>query len=273
MLHDLRAAFGAGWRTPRASSVVGAVLTAAAAATISACSVSELMSPRPDVDIGIRSAAIPGPAPGLQRLAPSDLYLAGYPRLNEPLSESPGVMPAEEVACRRELQRIGVRYRDLAPIDDGGSCGIDYPVEVYGFSGDIALKPAATLSCSMALTVARWTKNELAPAARTRYFSGVRTIHQASSYSCRRIRGSGTMSEHAKGNALDISRIELKSGRDIDVRRPGWFAFRQRGFLNTVRADGCDYFTTVLGPGYDADHKDHFHFDIKERRNGRRACR
>ncbi len=43
-------------------------------------------------------------------------------------------------------------------------------------------------------------------------------------------------------------RIELNSGRDIDVRKPGWFAFRQRGFLNTVRADGCNYFTTVLGP-------------------------
>lgn len=80
-------------------------------------------------------------------------------------------------------------------------------------------------------------------------------------------------SEHSKGNALDIMRIELNSGRDIDVRKPGWFAFRQRGFLNSVRADGCDYFNTVLGPGYDRDHKDHFHFDIKSRRNGYVACK
>ena len=42
----------------------------------------------------------------------------------------------------------------------------------------------------MAATFARWTKNELVPAARWRYFSGVKTIHQGSSYSCRNIRGS-----------------------------------------------------------------------------------
>ena len=35
-------------------------------------------------------------------------------------------------------------------------------------------------------------------------------------------------------------RIELENGRDIDVRRPGWFAFRQRGLLNSVRGEACD---------------------------------
>jgi len=29
----------------------------------------------------------------------------------------------------------------------------------------------------------------------------------------------------------------------------------------------------VLGPGYNKDHANHFHFDIKERRNGYVACR
>ena len=68
-------------------------------------------------------------------------------------------------------------------------------------------------------------------------------------------------------------KIELQSGKEIDVRKPGLFAFRKRGLLNTVRADGCEYFTTVLGPGYNRDHADHFHFDIKARRSGHRACR
>jgi hypothetical protein len=125
----------------------------------------------------------------------------------------------------------------------------------------------------MAATFANWTRKELAPAARLRYFSGIKTIHQGSSYSCRNIAGEGVLSEHGKGNALDIMRVELNSGRDIDVRKPGLFAFRQRGFLNTVRADGCQYFTTVLGPGYNYDHRNHFHFDIKNRRNGYVACR
>lgn len=237
-------------------------------AMLSACSVSDVM--RPNVDVGQTTAAVP--ARGLQALVPSNPFLAGYPRLNAPMSQ-PDLMPASERDCRRQLKRLGVKFRDVARIRDSASCGIDWPVEVTGFSGNVGLKPAATLSCQMALAFASWTKDELAPAARWRYFSGVKTIHQGSSYSCRSIAGSRTISEHAKGNALDVMRIELKNGNDIDVRKPGWFAFRQRGLLNNVRSDACGYFSTVLGPGYNADHKDHFHFDIKERRNGYRACK
>ncbi|UUP16301.1 hypothetical protein NTH_00746 [Nitratireductor thuwali] len=235
---------------------------------ISSCSVDTVM--RPDVDVGMHTATVGGG--GLQNLVPSNPMMMSYPRIRLPQSPS-AVMPADEVSCRRQLKRLGVTFRNLAPIDDGGACRIDHPVEVSGLSGGIDMKPAATLTCDMALTVARWTKNELAPAARMRYLSGIGTIHQGSSYSCRRIRGTSVASEHSKGNALDIMRITLKNGNDIDVRRPGFFAFRQKSLLNKVRAQGCDYFTTVLGPGYDADHKDHFHFDIKDRRNGYRACR
>jgi len=182
------------------------------------------------------------------------------------------VMPADEAACRRELKGLGVAYQELSPINDGGSCRIDHPIKVSVLPGKVGLKPAATLNCEMALTFAKWTKNELNPAARRRYWSRVKTIHQMSSYSCRRINGSHSMSEHSRGNALDVGRIELSSGRDIDVEKPGLFAFRTRGFLSNVRADGCEYFSTVLGPGYNYDHRNHFHFDLANRRSGRRAC-
>lgn len=251
---------------PRTLAIAG--LFMAGLTTLSACSVADTM--RPEADVGLRSSAQPGR--GLQALVPSNPFMVGYPRLNSPLS-SETVMPAEEVQCRRQLKRLGVRFRDIEPIRDSASCGIDWPVEVSGFSGNVGMKPAATLTCDMALAFAQWTENELAPAARWRYLSGVKTIHQGSSYSCRSIAGSRTVSEHAKGNALDVMRIELKNGKDIDVRKPGWFAFREKGLLNTVRSDACGYFSTVLGPGYDAAHKDHFHFDIKERRNGYKACR
>ncbi len=239
-----------------------------------ACTTDDVMTLRPDVDVGTQTAALPGS--GMQRLVPSDPYLAGYPRVDPPLEQpldQPAVMPADEEACRRDLKRLDVTFTDVAPIHDGATCGIDWPVRVSAI-GNVEMKPAATLSCAMAATFSRWTKKELQPAARWRYMSGVKTIHQGSSYSCRNIRGSrGTPSQHSLGNALDVMRIELNNGKDIDVRKPGWFAFRQRGFLNTVRQDGCDYFTTVLGPGYDADHANHFHFDIMPRKNGYVACR
>jgi hypothetical protein len=243
--------------------------TLALVAALSACTSSSVLSVRPDVDVGEKTAAVPGP--GLQALVPSNPMMTSYPRPDLETADPSLAMPSDEVACRKALDKLDVTYRDLEPIDDGGACRIDHPVEVSAI-GSVKMKPAATLSCDMAMTFSRWTAKELVPTARRKYWSGVSTIHQGSSYSCRNIRGSrGTPSQHSQGNALDVMRIELNSGRDIDVRKPGWFAFRQRGFLNTVRADGCNYFTTVLGPGYNADHADHFHFDIMPRR--RTSCR
>lgn len=213
-------------------------------------------------------ASPPPPEPANGRA----VMLAAYPRVNRPALSGPAPMPADEIACRRELKKLGVSFRELNPIRDSASCRIDHPIKVSVLPGNVALKPAATLNCEMALTFAKWTKNELNPAARRRYWSRVKTIHQMSSYSCRRINRSHSMSEHSKGNALDVGRIELSNGKDIDVEKPGLFAFRTRGFLDTVRSDGCDYFSTVLGPGYNWDHRNHFHFDIKPRRNGRVAC-
>jgi hypothetical protein len=257
------------------------------AASVAACTTGSVLSLQPAVDVGPSTASIPRieePAPrvelaavtpptaGLQTLVPSDPYLVGYPRMDPPVaSPETNYLPSEEIDCRRELKRLDVEYTDLQPIHEG-SCGIDHPVKVSKI-GSVQMKPAATLSCAMAQTFARWTKNELVPSARRRYLSGVRTIHQGSSYSCRKIADSrGVLSEHGKGNALDIMRIELNNGKDIDVKKPGLFSFRQRGFLNNVRADGCQYFNTVLGPGYNYDHRNHFHFDIKQRRNNHVAC-
>lgn len=242
----------------------------AAVAAFTSCSVSDVLIP--SVDVGATTASISQPR-GLARLASPSALTAAYPRFTPPTMQPGNVLPANEVACRQQLRRLGVTFRDLAPINQGGSCRIDHPVQVSGLAGNISMKPAATLTCDMALAFASWTRNELNSSARWRYLSGVKTIHQGSSYSCRRIAGTSVASEHSKGNALDVMRIELRNGKDIDVRKPGWFSFRERGLLNNVRAGGCEYFTTVLGPGYNAAHADHFHFDIKNRRNGRVACR
>lgn len=207
-------------------------------------------------------------------------YLKNYSYPNairDPIARGESVlgMSGGELACRTELKKLGVVFQEKPAINDGGACRIDHPLAVSGFaSGNIKLKPTATLNCQMTLALARWVKGDLSPSTRLRYLSGINTIHQASSYSCRTMssqRGR-PMSEHAKGNALDIAKITLNNGREIEVEKPGLFSFRQRGLLNTVRSDACDYFTTVLGPGYDRFHSTHFHFDLMQRR-GHRACR
>jgi hypothetical protein len=263
-----RAVFFAAVHRSRPAALAVACLTLAA---VSACNTGSVLSLQPAVDVGSQTAAVPQYT-GMQTLAPSypGTMQAAYPRLDEPMSPIEQ-MPASETDCRQQLRRLDVAYTDLDPIHQG-QCGIDHPVKVTAI-GSIQMKPAATLTCDMAASFAAWTRNELVPSARWRYFSGIRTIHQGSSFSCRNIAGEGVLSEHGKGNALDVMSIELNNGDDIDVRKPGLFAFRTRGFLNTVRADGCQYFTTVLGPGYNYDHRNHFHFDIKNRKSGYRACR
>ncbi|HVW54664.1 MAG TPA: extensin family protein [Rhizobiaceae bacterium] len=188
--------------------------------------------------------------------------------------QAPGLMPSSEIELRHELKRLGVTYADMPPIHPGGACGIDYPVKVMALSGGIQMRPPAVLNAKMAVTFAKYVRSDFAPAVRWRYFSGIRSIRDGS-YSCRNMIGESThhLSEHAKGNAIDVMGITLDSGRVIDVEKPGWFSFRERGFLNKVRGEACGYFTTVLGPGYNWAHHNHFHFDLMRRRSGYVACR
>ncbi|MCX8999809.1 extensin family protein [Rhizobiaceae bacterium BDR2-2] len=183
------------------------------------------------------------------------------------------VMPAAEQSCRAQLRRIGVTFRDIPRIDQGGSCRVDYPIKITGLPGGIGVNET-TLNCQVALAFAQWVKGEVNPSARARYLSGVAKIQTMGGYSCRRMnsRSSNPWSEHARGNAIDIGKIVLKNGKEIDVRKKGFFAFREKGLLKTVRSDSCRYFSTVLGPGSDPDHWNHFHFDLRTRKSGYRHC-
>ena len=218
--------------------------------------------------------------------APADVQEVAMLRPNNPVaSDAPmstpdgawqrTVMPQSEVSCRSELRRLGVEFKDLPRISQGNSCGIDYPVKLAGLSG-IDVRPAVTLNCQVTLAFAKWVKIDLAISARTRYLTGIRQIQPMGGYSCRKMNNSrqrnNPMSEHARGNAIDIGKITLKNGHAIDVRKKGLFSFREGGLLKSVRGDSCKYFSTVLGPGSNAEHWNHFHFDLRSRKGGRQYC-
>lgn len=238
--------------------------------SLAACNADDVL--RPSVDVAPAPLAVV-PATGIVDEVRTAAYL---PRGINPLAggEPRDVMPESEIACRKKLKKLRVSFEDIPAINDGGQCGVAWPVRLTHVGG-VELRNGATLNCTMAETFSRWVRKELVPSARLRYLSGVSAINIASSYSCRWIKGrvGGTISEHAKGNAIDIGSIKLDNGRFIDVRKPGFFAFRQKSLLKKTRTEACDYFTTVLGPGYDRAHRDHFHFDLKQRRNGYVACK
>lgn len=227
------------------------------------------------VDFQDAAAAEEVTPPGRRRDVDEETQVAFLPRATDPSEEPPvfEAMSAAETACRRDLEKMGVKFEETPPVSKGRSCGIVHPITVTGFQGGIKLMPAATLNCQMTRYFAKWVKNELVPSARYRYFTGVKSIQQLSSYSCRKMnsRSSNPWSEHATGNALDIGGFTLKNDKNIDVRKKSFFSFREKGLLKTVREDSCKYFTTVLGPG-DANHGNHFHFDLRPRKSGYRHC-
>jgi hypothetical protein len=68
-------------------------------------------------------------------------------------------------------------------------------------------------------------------------------------------------SEHATANAVDIGGFHLEDGTHISVlrdwKRPG----RKSEFLRAVHLAACSYFRVVLGPDFNSEHENHFHFD------------
>jgi hypothetical protein len=125
------------------------------------------------------------------------------------------------------------------------------------------------LRCPMAEAVAYWVRSDLGPAT-AELNASLAAVTNHGSYDCRgrnNIAGA-KISEHGRGNAIDLGPIRLRNGAMIDLsKRSTPQPFRQR-----LRDATCRRFKTVLGPGSDAYHVDHIHFDLAERTNGYRMC-
>jgi hypothetical protein len=120
----------------------------------------------------------------------------------------------------------------------------------------------------------QWVASDVQPAAMRWFGQPVAEIRQISAYSCRGMNGNprARISEHAFGNALDISAFTLADGRRITVK-DGWRGPpEEQGFLRDVQGAACGRFTTVLAPGSNAFHYDHMHVDLMRRRNGHSTC-
>ncbi|MER8405862.1 extensin family protein [Mesorhizobium sp. M0185] len=180
-------------------------------------------------------------------------------------------MPAEELACRRRLKSMGVDFEERKPEHDTAvGCSIPYPIVLRTLGKSIAIGPEPELNCQMAEAAARFAASVIQPAAKAEFGADIKSIGQASAFVCRSRNGGGKLSEHAFGNALDIASFKLSDGKEIDVGPAP--PEKDAKFLDTVRKAACGPFKTVLGPGSDADHSLHLHFDLEPRRNGGTFC-
>lgn len=180
--------------------------------------------------------------------------------------------------CRALLTRADVRYTVLPPVR-GNTAQCNY-TDGIRFSGGgprrIGFYPASLgVACPVAAALVLWEWRAVQPAARARFGQAVATIEHFGSYNCRRIAGrdAAFWSEHATATAVDIAAFVLADGTRISVVRDWRGDGAKPAFLRDVHDGACGLFATVLGPDYNAAHRDHFHLDQAERSLGWRVCR
>jgi hypothetical protein len=145
------------------------------------------------------------------------------------------------------------------------------PVAAFG---PVAVTPTATLACPIVSALDRWLADSVQPSAMRWFGARVVEIKQISAYSCRGMNGNSRahISEHAFGNALDISAFILADGRRVTVK-DGWKGMpEEQGFLRDVQGAACQQFNTVLAPGSNVYHYDHIHVDLMRRASRRIIC-
>jgi hypothetical protein len=183
---------------------------------------------------------------------------------------------AEERCIAEKRVEPSAYVEPESEIDGHGACGMNHPFKVSAMSGGyVTVEPQATLACPVIGEVDRWLTESVQPAAAAWFGEQVVAIKQLSAYSCRTMNGQpgANISEHAFGNALDVAVFRLASGREVTVEH-GWKgAYEERGFLRQVHAAACQRFSTVLGPGADVFHYNHFHLDLARRASGYVVCK
>jgi hypothetical protein len=188
------------------------------------------------------------------------------------MRKRPRIAPKDDAYCLPRLASLGSSFKGLNSIQDG-ECGILAPIRLASIGSgetEVKLTPAATLDCRVGDALSRWLDEVVQPAATENLGGRVTAVRVAASYHCRtrdNIKGA-PLSEHAFGNAIDISAFRVGEGKAAK-----WIAVGPREdreapdakFLVTIRGEACGPFTTVLGPGSDVFHEEHFHLDLAAR--------
>ena len=193
------------------------------------------------------------------------------PELSGPAAAALKVAAPDDAACRIRLKRLGVAFEPLPPIADG-QCSAPLPLRVTALADGVKLPQGATLTCRMAEGLARWA-SEVQIEADHAFRQPLAGLEIGGSYVCRGQNHDrdAKLSEHAFADAVDVMAFSLAGRAAIPVKAmPA--GSPEADFLGRVRAKACGFFRTVLGPGTDAEHANHFHLDDRERTSGHRLC-
>ncbi|MEN0086986.1 MAG: extensin family protein [Pseudomonadota bacterium] len=173
--------------------------------------------------------------------------------------------------CLAKLQALAEAQRVSSTKADNAACAIPDPVQLIKTKGSFAitLSGSPTLDCPMALAFADFSRNVVQPLAGHHMGSSVTTIVTGPGFSCRRRNraATGKLSEHAFGNGVDVTGFIFENGKRFAVGSGAKLTADQARFQAALRRSACGWFTTILGPGSDAAHAHHLHFDLGRMKN------
>lgn len=175
----------------------------------------------------------------------------------------------DDAACKAALATAKVTFQPIADRATGDGCGFDNALRISATTAKVG--PSFALSCRSAVGLAMWETHGLQPTAQRLFGEKVARIEHFGSYSCRNIYGrdGGPRSRHATADALDVAGFVLGNGRRINVLSDWAKDSKESEFLHDIHQSACRYFASVLGPDYNAAHRNHFHVD----RGGFGVCR
>ena len=176
-------------------------------------------------------------------------------------------MPVSPVAqqCLAQLSQTGSTFSPLPDRYFGAGCSTINSVKMADLRGDraqISLGNLGPVACSAATALSGWARFGVDRAAQQMLGSRLVRIETMGSYSCRNVAGTSRRSAHSTAQAIDVSAFILADGRRVSVKE-GWWggSLQEREFLQVVHRSACKRFGTVLGPKYNAAHRDHFHLE------------
>lgn len=185
-----------------------------------------------------------------------------------------GRAKSDPIRCRVALAATGMIYDSLPDRVTGPGCGFENAVQLR--TAGVRLSSPLPLSCPMALSFFMWERHVLQPAAQLHFGQRVAAVEHVGSYACRNInRGTGTAANthtvsrslHATADAMDVTALTLANGKRIAVLQQwqsssaGHAPSKEALLLKDIHRGACRFFGAVLGPDYNAAHRDHFHLE------------
>ena len=167
--------------------------------------------------------------------------------------------------CLGNLAASGARFTRIPNRSDGPGCYFSGGLSLTELQGDrsrFTVTNVRAVQCTAANALSGWARYGVDRAAREYLGSGLARIETMGSYACRNVAGTSRRSGHSRAEAIDIAAFVLEDGRRVSVL-DDWDggSAAERRFLRRIQESACRRFGTVLGPDYNAAHRDHFHVE------------